>query len=67
MDFLYTITFTTEGCTVTREGRGLFYPSDCAFKIEDMLWKMTEEFGRPAHVNVEMVFFSADKETKLLR
>lgn len=56
MDFIYVITFEFEGQVVTRSGKGLFYPHDGGFNLEHMLWQMTEEFGRPSQIVVEMDF-----------
>lgn len=59
MDFIYTISFEFEGSSVVRSGKGLFYPHDGGFNLEHMLWLMTEEFGRPTKITVEMDFTSA--------
>lgn len=56
MDFVYVIAFEVEGQSIVRSGRGVFYPHDGGFNLEHMLWQMTEEFGRPTHINVEMDF-----------
>lgn len=66
MDFIYTINFTTNGHVIVRRGRGLFYPHNVGFNIEDMLWQMTEEFGRPEHIDVKMEFFTAEVSLPLL-
>lgn len=60
MDFVYEIQFEVNGMSITRVGRGLFYPSDAAFQLEHMLWLMTEEYGRPTSITVHMHFVDAD-------
>lgn len=59
MEFTYVIVFTTQdGAVVESTGVGLFYPTDIAtaFKIEDKLWQMAEQYGRPFEVEVHMAF-----------
>lgn len=62
MDFSYTIDFEAEGVSVSRTGRGLFYPHDGGFNLEHMLWAMTEEYGRPTKIEVVMEFKNADDQ-----
>lgn len=56
MDFSYVIVFEADGQTITRTGMGVFYPGNVGFHLEHMLWLMTEEFGRPTAIKVEMDF-----------
>lgn len=58
MDFTLIVEFETrEGMVVERTVAGQFYPSDNPFKIEDLLWMMAEEFGRPDQIKMEMKFW----------
>lgn len=56
MMFAYSIHYHTGGREIRRSGTGDFHPSDNAFKLEDMLWLMAEEFGRPEKIEVRMSF-----------
>jgi hypothetical protein len=58
MDFDYTITFETGRYTIVRHGRGLFFPHEGDFNHEHnkQLWLMTEKFGRPEHIDVDIRF-----------
>lgn len=56
MDFAYSIHFHTAEKEIRRSGTGQFYPSDVTFKLEDMLWAMAEQYGRPEKVEIRMSF-----------
>ena len=57
MYFIYTIDYwTVDGAYVRRHGEGEFYPSNSMFNIEDMLWLMAEELGRPTKIEVKWDF-----------
>lgn len=66
VDFTYVITFEFMGRVVSRSGKGLFYPHDGGFNLEHMLWLMTEEFGRPDHINVDLDFLGVPNSPPLL-
>lgn len=58
MDFTMTVMFETkEGMVIERTVAGQFYPSDNPFKIEDLLWLMAEEYGRPEQIKMELKFW----------
>ena len=58
MEFTYLIIFhTQDGREIERIGIGQFYPTDMkVMRLEDMLWKMAEEFGRPSSVEIHLEF-----------
>lgn len=62
MEFSYVIVFEADGQIINRKGMGRFYPGNVGFHLEHMLWLMTEEFGRPTSISVQMDF----KKQKLL-
>lgn len=65
MDFTVTVLFETQtGLVVERIAAGQFYPSDNPFKLEDMLWLMAEEYGRPARISVALKFWG-DRDGKV--
>lgn len=56
MDFEYDIIFCLKDREIRRSGKGVFYPHDGGFNLEHMLWLMTEEFGRPTSIKINMEF-----------
>lgn len=59
MDFIATILFFAQsGVEVERTVCGQFYPTDRKDvpRIEDVLWEMSEEYGRPTNVEVHFQF-----------
>lgn len=65
MDFHLIILFhTQDGKLVERLVAGQFYPTDLPrTTIEDVLWEMTETYGRPVHVNMQMQFWGEQDGT----
>ena len=67
MDFAYEIIFMYEGVEARRIGHGLFYPHDGGFNLEHMLWLMTEHYGRPESIQVNMIFGGRNGENETKR
>lgn len=56
MEFVFEILFETERKEVRRIGSGLFYPhDDYNLSFDNLLWRMSEEHGRPEKITIHMV------------